>query len=274
MSAQEFQAWNSWKAFQVSSFVRELSINLKKINPDLTLSAAVFSLPRNRRMLLIQQDWETWLKNGWLDLLIPMSYSKSPSGIAKLADYISDVSYDRVITYPGVSLIRLNALRLVGALDQIQEAGVMGATLFANAQMRPQTGDALARGPFAYVEQVILPHRKPKEASLKAVLALQGLVNQMQQQKSTLNTADLANLKKYVDDIAKELQTIETERKASQIQRLRIQSRVTSMDSMLLNWKYADVQDKLSKTQLKYLTPWMTYTMRLLRYSLNRYALK
>lgn len=275
MDASQFQAWNAWKAFQVSSFVRELSINLKRIKPDLTLSAAVFTLPRNRRMLLIQQDWETWLKNGWIDLLTPMSYSKSPSGIAKLSEYISDVSNDRAITYPGVSLIRNNGLRLIGALDQIQENGVMGATLFANAQLRPQTQDALKRGPFAHVDNVILPHRYPKQASLKAVKALQGLVEQMlKQQNPNASALDLNNLKKYVDDITKELETIEQSQKATQMQRLRVQSRVASMDSILLNWKYADVKDELTKVQLKYLEPWMNYTMRLLRYSLNRHALK
>ena len=275
-SNMTLQAWNAWKAFQVSSFVKDISISLKRVNPKLTLSAAVFTLPRSRRMVLIQQDWETWLKNGWIDVLVPMAYSKTPNNIARLVDYVHEEANDRALIYPGVSLIRWNALQLVAALDTLEESGVMGTTLFANAQLKPATTQALINGPFKPDVAPILPHREPLKASMAAVKDLNTLVSQLVKPDANgkiIAPTELQKLSHHLEQINAELLTIEAKKASSQSQRLRIQSHLASLNNLLMMWKYTDNPDPLFKAQLRYLMPWVTHASRLVQYALNQNAI-
>ncbi|MCK7504629.1 MAG: family 10 glycosylhydrolase [Desulfobacterales bacterium] len=71
------KTWNIWKAKQVSRFVQEASVKLQRIKPDIKISAAVFGGDRESRMTSIQQEWELWTQNGWVDILNPMIYASN-----------------------------------------------------------------------------------------------------------------------------------------------------------------------------------------------------
>jgi uncharacterized lipoprotein YddW (UPF0748 family) len=264
------QAWAAWKAFQVSSFVRELSISLKKINPNLTISTAVFALPRSRRMLMIQQDWETWIRSGWVDLLIPMAYSKSPSGIVKLVDYAHDNSADRALVYPGISLGRLRAPKLLSALETFEEQGVMGSTMFAMAQLSEDRAESLGATLYSDTKSLYLPHRYPFKASLQEMRSLKTVLDAMVAKQKWLSSgSEITSMQRSVGDIVFELEKADAGTPVTLSSRLRMQSRLASIESQLVTWKYATV-GQVTNMQLKYLTPMLEHSARLVRFALSR----
>ncbi len=185
------KAWDAWKAFQVTTFVRELSYRLKSINPEIKLSAAVFPLARHGRMLMIQQDWETWVRNGWIDTLNPMAYSRSARSLERLVSYVNNVGGDKTLVYPGLSLKKLNAVSLLDTLEICRRTGVMGTTLFAYTQFDNDKQLLLQRGPYRQ-RKTVPPHRNPLSASVQLISEVEQMVDSML--RSDLQTANLATL--------------------------------------------------------------------------------
>jgi uncharacterized lipoprotein YddW (UPF0748 family) len=79
--------WNAWRRQQVTQLVRRIYIDCKAINPRIKVSAAVIAWdkpPRSEKdfdeTLAMQwtfQDWHGWLKEGILDLAVPMNYARA-----------------------------------------------------------------------------------------------------------------------------------------------------------------------------------------------------
>ncbi len=194
------KAWDAWKAFQVTTFVRDLSMHLKSINPQLKLSAAVFPLTRNGRMRMIQQDWETWVKYGWIDTLSPMAYSKSPRSLRRLVNYIDNISGNKILVYPGLSLRKLNPIELLDTLEICRQTGVMGTTLFAFTQLDRDKQLLLETGPYK-LRKAIPPHRSPIYASQELVKTAQDVTASIQQ--STLNPVSHQQLQSIHDVLSR-----------------------------------------------------------------------
>lgn len=79
--------WISWRREQVSNLVRRTYLEVKKIRPNLWVSAATITYgagPTNIQEFLktrtyseVLQDWAGWVKAGFLDLNIPMNYKRN-----------------------------------------------------------------------------------------------------------------------------------------------------------------------------------------------------
>ena len=147
-----------WKTAQVSQFVKEVSTELKAAHPGLILSAAVFPLPRARRLQAIQQDWETWTANGWIDTLSPMIYTTSPQLFEASVASIVNATHGKTPIYPGVAAFRLDALQLVNHLQQAQGGGSSGVTLFANTHVDDEKQAMLKSGPYKR-SSALQPHQ-------------------------------------------------------------------------------------------------------------------
>lgn len=67
------EAWNEWRAEQVTQLVRELREVQQRTRPNAIVSAAVGAdaIGASRHF----QDWPTWIEEGLVDALIPMNYS-------------------------------------------------------------------------------------------------------------------------------------------------------------------------------------------------------
>lgn len=78
--------WMEWRREQVTQLVRRIYLEAKAIRPRLKVSAAVIAWgkpPKGERDFLdaapgqrIFQDWHAWLKEGILDLAVPMNYAR------------------------------------------------------------------------------------------------------------------------------------------------------------------------------------------------------
>ena len=79
------EAWMQWRRDQVTNLVRRVSVEAKAINPGLVISAALIPWgqpPTSEKdfsdvapMQRIFQDWHTWLRDGFLDMGLPMNYA-------------------------------------------------------------------------------------------------------------------------------------------------------------------------------------------------------
>jgi len=58
----------------ISSFVEETYPMLKRVKPNLVVSAAVWCHDTQPRNMSVRQDWGKWVENGWLDFIAPMNY--------------------------------------------------------------------------------------------------------------------------------------------------------------------------------------------------------
>jgi uncharacterized lipoprotein YddW (UPF0748 family) len=150
--------WTAWKTLQVNSFVQQVSNRLRRIKPPLQISAAVFPMRRASRLVAIQQDWETWINNGWVDTLSPMSYTTDPMRLQSLYESVRNSPQRRPLIYPGVALNRLDDGQLVLQLEALREKGSLGSTLFAGAHLSADKEETLATGPYKQ-GQSLPPHR-------------------------------------------------------------------------------------------------------------------
>lgn len=161
--------WIAWKTYQVSSFVQQVSQTLRGIKPNIKISAAVFPMRRESRIVTIQQDWETWVDNGWVDTLSPMSYTSDPERLQGMFEYVQSSPKKHPLIYPGIALHRLDGGQLVLQLEAIRQKGSLGSTLFAGAHLDNEKIETLANGP--YKEQGSMPPHKDVVKSLETILA-------------------------------------------------------------------------------------------------------
>lgn len=179
--------WIAWKTYQVSSFVQQVSSTLRGLRPTLKISAAVFPMRRESRIVTIQQDWETWIENGWVDTLSPMSYTTDPERLQGMFDYVQSSPQKRSLIYPGIALHRLDGGQLVQHLEALRDRGGLGVTLFAGAHLDSEKIEVLGNGPFKAANS-LPPHRD-------VVKSLQLILDDYHQKFSMLQSRGaLANL--------------------------------------------------------------------------------
>ncbi len=71
----EWLRWQEWKTKQVTDTVKVLAEVIRAANPKLIISAAVFpGFAENLKVKM--QDSQNWAKQGYLDALLPMAYSR------------------------------------------------------------------------------------------------------------------------------------------------------------------------------------------------------
>ncbi len=82
----KFKIWNDTRVAAVREVVREVRKRVKKINPKIEISAAVFANVGSAYISL-GQDWRTWNAEGLLDITVPMAYTPYVKTFEKYLDY-------------------------------------------------------------------------------------------------------------------------------------------------------------------------------------------
>jgi len=160
LDQKTLKALVEWKKNNISSFVKEVSVTVRAIRPDIQISVAVFPDERTTRNNSIQQDWETWAENGWIDVINPMIYASTPEQLAKNIDRMYKSVGNKVFIYPGIAVNRLDEMNLLNQLFVVKKSGLVGNTLFAMAHLNNEKSSILSEGPYKYKTQ-INPHKKP-----------------------------------------------------------------------------------------------------------------
>jgi uncharacterized lipoprotein YddW (UPF0748 family) len=65
-------AWVQWRADILNRYMERIYTSVKAVKPEMIIAMAPSVYPWSKEEYL--QDWPTWMKNGWVDLVIPQIY--------------------------------------------------------------------------------------------------------------------------------------------------------------------------------------------------------
>lgn len=164
LDSETLRIWREWKTEKVNLFVKEASIVLRTVKPDIQISAAVYAGNERRRMATVQQDWEKWIQNGWVDTLSPMSYATNLEKLTELAGYVNEASANKALVYPGLAIRQLDTASFLEQLDTVRSMGMVGNTIFAMAHLNDDKLGILETGPYRN-KSLVIPNRNPMKAS-------------------------------------------------------------------------------------------------------------
>lgn len=88
--------WQTWKEQQVAETVRSIHNEIKKIKPQVQLSAAVIAnqlTARNR----FSQNWLEWIQNNWIDKVYLMAYQTKDDEFMKIMNDIPSSEQEKVV---------------------------------------------------------------------------------------------------------------------------------------------------------------------------------
>lgn len=147
--------WAAYRKAGVSKLVASVFREAKTIKPDVAVTAAVF---RSKAAAdAVFQDWPRWLRDGFIDYVLPMAYVMENDTLAELLDEWKtiDPHLERII--PGLSLYRRDksgkALPrppelVLSQVELCRKAGARGVNFFALAYLDEAITSALTSGPF------------------------------------------------------------------------------------------------------------------------------
>ena len=210
--------WSQWTGFrikQVDSFVEAISQDLKQKRPDLILSTAVFPIPRQRRLTQIQQHWEEWIRQDWIDLLVPMTYAMDTSELQKLTSPLWDPSKEgSALLLPGIRLLNLPDVVAVDQMQLLRGKPTEGYALFAAENFNSNLEQIFSRtqGSLKAQRQEPLPHRQPFQATASRYQNLQKEWNfVISKNQLALERITLKEWAKQADELALTLQQLADE---------------------------------------------------------------
>lgn len=120
-----------WRAGLITDFVRQARQVVRRANPNMKLSAAVWggypdTIPS------IGQDWGLWLREGYLDFVCPMNYSEDTYKFSALTQKQLALPGAAGRIFPGIGVTASESqLRPDQVVEQIAIARRLGATGFS-----------------------------------------------------------------------------------------------------------------------------------------------
>jgi uncharacterized lipoprotein YddW (UPF0748 family) len=173
--------WEKWTEFriqQIDSFVITASQKLKAKRPNLILSTAVFPMAYYERIDKIQQNWESWIKEGYIDLLLPMTYAETTAELQNLTNPLFRHNpQGSALILPGLRLQNQSEMIVLDQVQYVRGLPTVGYGLFAaegfNSDVyevfrRTQGNNSSNDNP-----RNILPHRQPFLAIMQRYQRLQ-----------------------------------------------------------------------------------------------------
>ncbi len=123
------KAWDDFRREQINKLVYTVHDAVKKVKPDVVVSAAVFPNyydAYNHRF----QDWKQWMKDHKVDLLCPMAYAKSTDTFAEDVKDAVDSS-GGIPVCAGIGSWQIDADSTVEKIRKARELKSAGFCLFA-----------------------------------------------------------------------------------------------------------------------------------------------
>ena len=230
------EVWQAWKIQQISSFVKETSAMLRQAKPTIRISAAVYALPRRWRLSAIEQEWEAWVANGWVDTLNPMTYVPTAKELTTMAGYVRESTGDKALVFPGLSILQLDTAGLVEQLDSARETGTLGTFIFAVAHLDDKKMNVLKLGPYRR-QPILTPQSEPIRASRMLVDDFAAMVNRYLQDPKKKILSDQASTNDVVIQIVelqKKMHALPTHPSAEEIES--VSKDVASLHSTIREW--------------------------------------
>jgi uncharacterized lipoprotein YddW (UPF0748 family) len=143
--------WRLFRQSQLTALVARLRSTVKTALPSALVSAAVMpdaALAARERF----QDWRTWLDNGFLDALCPVSAGVDPNALAGQLAQVQAIAGARPV-WAGIGANRLTQRETLDGIVAARRAGARGVILFSyDSLISPPKGaeylSAIGRGAF------------------------------------------------------------------------------------------------------------------------------
>jgi uncharacterized lipoprotein YddW (UPF0748 family) len=128
--------WEKWRISSVDALVDSVRCDMKALDPEAKLSAAVIADSR-AAVTRHAQDWPSWLKRGILDFAVPMCYSASTRFVQNQVRDIRNLVGDERF-YPGIAIYNQSPGRVVEKIRVLRNMGIRGFSLFCYDPERPR----------------------------------------------------------------------------------------------------------------------------------------
>jgi uncharacterized lipoprotein YddW (UPF0748 family) len=123
--------WADWRRNQVTQLVASISHDVKALKPWVIVSAAVFANAQDAYTAR-GQDWKTWLKDGLIDVVIPMAYDNSSQLVGQqLKDAETTAHEYGKYCYAGIGSWHITPQSTCDKINIARELGVQGIVLFS-----------------------------------------------------------------------------------------------------------------------------------------------
>ena len=163
--------WTDFRADQVTSFVAQAASEMQQLDSQVVMSAAVYPMAYNERMQKLQQEWETWIARGDLDLLVPMTYVENTRRMEQLVrPTLEATSSSPVLLLPSLNLLDLPEVEFLDSMQAVRDLPTGGYSLFAARHLNGEFQNILNQ---SRIPSSQIPYRAPFSASVFRFDALQ-----------------------------------------------------------------------------------------------------
>lgn len=221
--------WNEYRQGVITGFVKRIKTEIKDEHEGLLLSTSVFSSvtdSKDKKM----QDWQTWFKNGWIDIATPMAYFTDSSDVLLHVGNMIQMAGSNCYYYAGLasSYSGLPAYENANQIEASYLAGANGYVVFCSTQIigHEDVQEVLKAGanrlpaalPHASVKSILQAYYDcitrratdlyiPAEGMTEAQLAaLQAKLNEIIEM-DTSTSAGIENARKAMESLAKKYNT-------------------------------------------------------------------
>ena len=244
--------WSQWTNFrirQIDGFVATASRQIKEKRPELILSTAVFAMPRQKRLVEIQQNWEEWAQREWIDWVVPMTYASGTDELMQLTQPLFGRSLNNsTLLLPGIRLLNLPTAIAQDQMQLLRNSPAEGYALFAAENFTSDIQTRLSSAP-AVKSQSFLPHRQPFQAAAARYQALRqewGFL--LSQNQLDMSESDLKEWGKQADRLAETLDQLAEEPSLSHL--LSAQVNLSSFQRQFPRWMEQQSQKQPYQTEV------------------------
>ena len=129
-----YSRWTRFLRNGLSDFVKTLSQNVRKKNPDIIISAAV-KADLSMAYFSYYQEWDRWLKEGWIDRAVPMNYTNNNvTFLSRIRSMLNSGLMNKL--WIGISLYNQSELAVLEKIRAVQELSLNGFVLFSYKQFK------------------------------------------------------------------------------------------------------------------------------------------
>ena len=153
-----YKKWVQYRTDVITEFVRRIKNEVKDPN-KIILSTAVFA-SLSESLDSKKQDWQSWFKNGWIDIATPMAYYTDYSVVKSRVETMISLGGNNCLYYTGIasSYSGLPAWQNKEFIEASFNAGASGYVIFSSAQIVGHTDVQFALGGGVNSRWAVLPH--------------------------------------------------------------------------------------------------------------------
>lgn len=129
--------WASWRREQISSLVRWIYRDLKVLRPSLQVSADVIAwgtfpveFAKSEAYRLLGQDWFGWLRDGYLDVVVPMTYQPNTATFGRWVTAVRQAFPKREVWF-GIAAYLCPPESVAAKIRVVRSANAAGWSLFS-----------------------------------------------------------------------------------------------------------------------------------------------